>query len=76
MPNSVALLFFNFKIYVFTSLQPQSEKYKEKSKDLGAPEMLHVLIEQPLYSNKYRILYVDTSIENNALSSDNMPSAY
>lgn len=54
----------------------KSEKYKEKSKDLGAPETLHVLIEQTLYSNKYRILYVNTSIKNNALSSVNMPSVY
>lgn len=27
----------------------KSEKHKEKSKDLGAPEMLHVLIKQTLY---------------------------
>lgn len=30
-----------------------NENYKEKSKYLGAPELLDVLIEQRLYSNKY-----------------------
>lgn len=51
----------------------RSEKYKKNYKVLGAPEMLHVLIEQTLYSNKYRILYVRI-IKNNAFSSVNMPS--
>lgn len=46
---------------------------KKNYKVLGAPEMLHVLIEQTLYSNKYRILYVRI-IKNNAFSSVNMPS--
>ena len=51
LPNGVALLFFNFKIDVLL-FSLKSEKYKEKSKDLSAPEMLYVLIEQTLYSNK------------------------
>lgn len=67
-------LIFRFMFLLLFSLR--SEKYKEKSKDLGAPEMLHMLIEQALYSNKYRILFVNTSIKNNALSSVNMPSVY
>lgn len=46
----------------------KNENYKEKSKYLGAPELLDVLIEQSLYSNKYQILYINSLMKNNALS--------
>lgn len=39
-------LILRFMFVILFSLK--SEKYKEKTKDLGAPEMLHVLIEQTL----------------------------
>lgn len=46
----------------------KNENYKEKSKYLGAPELLDVLIEQSLYSNKYQILCINSLMKNNALS--------
>lgn len=46
----------------------KNEKYKEKCKYLGAPEVLDVLIEQTLHSNKYQILYINSPMKNNALA--------
>lgn len=45
----------------------KKKKKKEISKYFGALEVLDVLIEQTLYSNKYWILYINSPMKNNAL---------
>lgn len=69
LPNGVALIFFNFKIFALVSLQPQKKKKKkEMPKYFGAPEVLDVLTEQTLCSNKYWILYINSPMKNSALA--------